>query len=241
MMKKRKTVIEHNGTLFQTKKDLAYYLYLEKLKNEHFITNFSLGKQIDEESNEIRMCAHSIQIDDKLFDKKVDADYYLHLKDLLVKRVIHSFSLDLIKKEKKDKYNSKKVIIDGHRFASKDEANFYLHLLEKKRDCEIKDFSMQIPYELQPAFKKNGKTIRKITYTPDFEVYHWDGSTEVIDVKGMITSDFALKAKIFEYKFPEKELTLMKYVQKYGGWISTDEWYKKNKQAKKEEKNGNGK
>lgn len=237
MRKKRTNNNAYDGLLFHTKKDLDYYLHLKELQQANFISHFALGEFLDEASNEIRLRTRSIQIDDKIFEAKVDADYYLYLKDCRNKGYISSFSLDLIKSDKKDKYNAKKVIIDNHRFDSKDEANFYLHLLEKKRNNLIKGFDMQVAYELQPAFKKNGKTIRKIEYIPDFEVYHLDGSTEVIDVKGMITSDFTLKAKMFDYKFPEKELTLMKYVEKYGGWISIEEWKKGKKQSKKTTKN----
>ena len=56
-------------------------------------------------------------------------------------------------------------------------------------------------FELQPRFKKEGKTYRPITYIADFVVYYED-KTYVIDTKGAETTEFKLKKKLFEYKFP---------------------------------------
>ncbi|AVP60460.1 DUF1064 domain-containing protein [Clostridium botulinum] len=46
---------------------------------------------------------------------------------------------------------------------------------------------LNFKYELGSEFKKNGKTYRVITYVPDFLIYHFDTTEELIDVKGMIT------------------------------------------------------
>lgn len=130
------------------------------------------------------------------------------------------------------KYNSKKVEIDGHVFDSQIEARYYQQLKWLQEHNEILFFRLQPHYLLQEAFKKNGKTYRKIEYIADFEVHHKDGSIEVIDVKGMETEAFKLKKKLFEKKYPHK-LSLVTYVKKYGGWIELDELKKRRKQAKK--------
>ena len=98
---------------------------------------------------------------------------------------------------KQPKYNNRKVEIDGHKFDSKLEAQYYEFLKHKKATGKIKDFSLQPRYTLQETFKRDGKTYRSITYIADFEVLHNDGSTQVIDVKGMMTDVFKIKAKMF--------------------------------------------
>lgn len=129
------------------------------------------------------------------------------------------------------KYNARRTVIDGIEFDSKLEGEYYLHLKEMKAQGVILDFSLQPKFLLQDSFKKNGKTFRKIEYVADFLITLLDGEKEVIDVKGFETADFKIKRKIFEKKYPYK-LTLVKYVKKYGGWITVDEW----RAIKREEK-----
>src|SRR5574344_259278 len=95
------------------------------------------------------------------------------------------------------KYNNRKVEIDGHKFDSKLEAEYYQLLKFKKVQGHIQDFKLQPRYTLQETFKRDGKTYRSITYIADFEVLHNDGSAQVIDVKGMMTDVFKIKAKLF--------------------------------------------
>lgn len=130
------------------------------------------------------------------------------------------------------KYNSKKVELDGNVFDSQIEARYYEQLKRLQEHKEILFFRLQPRYLLQEAFKKNGKTYRKIEYIADFEIHHLDGSIEVVDVKGMETEAFKIKKKLFEKKYPHK-LSLITYVKKYGGWIELEELKKRRKQAKK--------
>ena len=102
------------------------------------------------------------------------------------------------------KYRSKKIIIDGISFDSKREGNRYLELKLLERAGKIKDLELQHQYELQPSFKKNGKTIRAITYVADFTYFDLERMRIVVeDVKGFKTDVYMLKRKLFEYKFPE--------------------------------------
>lgn len=129
------------------------------------------------------------------------------------------------------KYNARKTVIDGHTFDSKAEAEYYIHLLTRKELGLIESFSLQPKFTLQEGFKKEGKSYRPIEYVADFLIKYPNGQTQVIDVKGFETADFKIKRKLFEKKYPYP-LTLVKYVKKYGGWITVDEW----KQLKREEK-----
>ena len=101
------------------------------------------------------------------------------------------------------KYYNKKVSVNGKVFDSKKEALRYCELIRMECAGLITDLVTQPTFELQPKFKKNGKTVRAITYTADFmykETQH--GCTVVEDVKGMKTHEYVLKKKMFEYKFP---------------------------------------
>ena len=102
------------------------------------------------------------------------------------------------------KYRSKKIIIDGISFDSKREGNRYLELKLLERAGKIKDLKLQQQFELQPSFKKNGKTIRAITYVADFTYYDFEKKQNVVeDVKGFKTDVYMLKRKLFEFQYPE--------------------------------------
>lgn len=226
---------ECDGLFFQTKRDAEYYRHLKELKENQLITSFSFDTFWDEKAMVTKHRAKPLFIDDYQFQSKTEADYYVHLKQLQRAKTIRDFALIWLQKgrEEKSKYLAKKVEIDGYLFDSKTEADYYIYLVEQKVDGKIDSFELQPTFELQPAFKKNGKLFRKIEYIADFEITHLDGKLEVIDVKGMITPEFSLKRKLFEYTFPDKELVLMKYVEKYGGWVTFDAWKTYKKQDKK--------
>ena len=84
-----------------------------------------------------------------------------------------------------------------------------LKLLE--RAGLIKDIQLQVKYELQPSFKKNGETYRAITYIADFVYKNMKNNAIIVeDTKGYETEVFKIKRKLFEYKFPEYELKIIK-------------------------------
>ncbi|PYE87779.1 DUF1064 domain-containing protein [Bacillus sp. 196mf] len=131
------------------------------------------------------------------------------------------------------KYKNKKVNLDGHVFDSKAEANYYEGLKIRYARGEVQGFERQPIFKLQPAFKKQDKSFQAITYIADFLVYLPNGEVEVIDIKGFITQTFALKKKMFEYKYPHLRLIILSYVQKYGGFIEISELEKLRKAAKR--------
>ncbi len=114
------------------------------------------------------------------------------------------------KPKKKSKYRNIKTTVDGIEFDSKKEAEYYCKLKLLKQAGEIKDFGLQQRYELLPTFKKNGTTYRSITYVADFVIVNNDGTTEVVDVKGVETQVFKIKQKLFEHKYPDLSLKVIK-------------------------------
>ncbi len=114
------------------------------------------------------------------------------------------------RRPKKSKYNNIKTTVDGITFDSKKEAEYYCMLKMLKQAGEIKDFGLQQKYELQPAFEKNGIRYRPISYIADFVIVNLDGTTEVIDVKGVETQVFKIKKKMFEYQYPDLSLKVIK-------------------------------
>lgn len=114
------------------------------------------------------------------------------------------------KQIRRNKYNNQKTVVDGITFDSKKEAKYYSMLKILKQAGEIKDFGLQPRYELQPAFKKNGVKYRPITYIADFVITNNDGTTEIVDVKGVETQVFKIKQKLFEYMYPDLSLKVVK-------------------------------
>lgn len=101
------------------------------------------------------------------------------------------------------KYGAKKIVVDNIRFDSKAEAKYYMYLKSEKQAGRIADIKLQPEFKLLPTFRKNGTTFRSIVYIADFLVTYPDGRQEVIDVKGYRTSEFNMKRKLFEHKYPE--------------------------------------
>ena len=137
------------------------------------------------------------------------------------------------------KYNSKKITIDGITFDSKDEAMYYNALKIRKFKEEIKNFELQPKFILIEGFKKDGKTYRPITYTPDFTIYHNDNSIEYVDVKGMTTQQGELRIKLFNWKYRDKKLSIVARSLKYGdeyGFIDYYELQKKRKENRRNKK-----
>jgi predicted nuclease of restriction endonuclease-like RecB superfamily len=91
--------------------------------------------------------------------------------------------------------------ITGTRFDSKAEAQYYLRLKQLQKAGEVETIELQPAYVLQEN--------PKITYKADFLVT-MAGEKSVVDVKGFLTKEFRLKAKMFVAKYPELPLILVK-------------------------------
>lgn len=109
------------------------------------------------------------------------------------------------------KYGNRKTEVDGYKFDSLAESRRYLELKLLERGGAISDLELQPRFELQPSFKRGKKTIRKIEYVADF-AYTENGQRVIEDVKGgkaTQTQVFALKSKLFQFKYPDLELKVV--------------------------------
>ncbi len=109
------------------------------------------------------------------------------------------------------KYNNKKTQVDMYIFDSAKEARRYRELVLLERAGQIQELELQPRFLLQEGFKKNNKKWRKLEYVADFK-YIENGKTIIEDVKseGTITQVFKIKRKLFEYKYPDLELKIIK-------------------------------
>jgi hypothetical protein len=106
----------------------------------------------------------------------------------------------VVNKTKSSKFNNIKSEIDGHTFDSNKEAEFYGSLKIKKNAGLIKDFKMQVQYDILV------NNIHIAYYYLDFKIENNDGSFEYIDIKGkdkksnkfIKTGVFALKKRLVE-------------------------------------------
>ena len=112
----------------------------------------------------------------------------------------------------KNKYNAKKVEVDGIVFSSKAESFYYEHLQKLKKTGVVEDFEMQKVFTLLDRFAhpQTGRIVRAVTYRADFEVYYTDGRVEVVDIKGFMTPEFRIKAKMFMFRY-QVPLVLLKW------------------------------
>lgn len=116
--------------------------------------------------------------------------------------------------KKRNKYNSKKVVIDGITFDSTKEGKRYLVLKEAQCNGTISELTLHPRWELLPAKKeqyiehkitkdvvKERTILLPIRYTADFS-YIKDGQFVVEDVKGSpytLSKDVPLRLKMMKY------------------------------------------
>ena len=97
------------------------------------------------------------------------------------------------------KYGNRKIIRDGIEFGSIKECQRYCELKLMQRAGLISDLQMQVPFELIPSQRIDGKVVeRAVNYIADF-VYQQNSLKVVEDTKGMRTKDYIIKRKLMLY------------------------------------------
>lgn len=98
------------------------------------------------------------------------------------------------------KYGNRKVTRDGITFDSIRECQRYCELKLMQRAGVISDLRLQVPYELIPVQRIDGKVVeRAANYIADF-VYTENGTTIVEDAKGCRTKEYILKRKLMLWR-----------------------------------------
>lgn len=123
---------------------------------------------------------------------------------------------------------------DGIVFASIMEMKYYRDvILPESESGHIVHYELQKPYELQPKFTHDGKSVRPIVYVADFYVEYADGAVEVIDTKGAADSAAKMKRKMMWYQYPDLPYRWITYVKKWGGWVDYEFVAQKRREAKR--------
>ena len=136
-----------------------------------------------------------------------------------------------------DKDKSKRTY-DGITFDSVLEMKYYRDVLcPLVESGDVVSYELQKPYELQPKFVHDNKSVQSIKYVADFYITYKDGHEEVIDTKGCPDSVAILKRKLFWYKYPDINYKWITWSKKFGGWIEYDD-YKKLRRDEKIQKYG---
>ena len=99
----------------------------------------------------------------------------------------------------KHKFNAVRCECDGIKFASKAERAYYNKLKLLQESGEVLFFLCQVPFILDAGIK----------YICDFQVFYAPkgeepGEISFVDVKGVCTSNFLLKKRLLEKKYPIK-------------------------------------
>lgn len=100
--------------------------------------------------------------------------------------------ITLTPKKSKNKYGARKVHYKGLVFDSNWEFEHYLILLDDQRRGKIKDIKLHHRVDLVV----NGQKICFMKI--DFVITDNNGKVKYLDTKGMVTSNFRLKAKLFK-------------------------------------------
>lgn len=143
----------------------------------------------------------------------------------------------------KSKYNvdkdTTKRTYNGIVFDSVLEMKYYRDvILPNVESGYITNYELQKKYELQPKFEKDDKNVKAITYIADFYIEYSNGTTKVIDIKGMPDSAAKLKRKMFWYKYPNIDYVWITYSKCDGGWIEYEVLKKAREQRRQKRKFG---
>lgn len=128
---------------------------------------------------------------------------------------------------------------NGIVFDSVLEMKFYRDVLcPLVKSGDVVYVELQKPYELQPKFCHDGRTVKSITYVADFYIECKDGRVVVVDTKGCPDSVAFIKRKLFWYHYPDLDYRWICYSKIDGGWCEY-EFVKKQRAARRKMKQEN--
>lgn len=100
-----------------------------------------------------------------------------------------------------NKYNAKKISLNGQTFDSQHEFERWCELSLLQRGKVISELQRQVKFELIPAQYEDGKLVeRAVSYIADFTYFDKaQGKTIVEDAKGVKTKEYIIKRKLMLY------------------------------------------
>ena len=148
--------------------------------------------------------------------------FFYELKKFLIQDMIQRISAkefnkkygSYFKEKKGNKYNARKMELDGKKFDSMSEADFYSELKLQERQGIIAAVETQV----KESFYLNETFI--CDYYVDFLITHNDGTREFIEHKssGTVTPAWRIKWKLLQAKYiddPKVKCTINWYKPKY--------------------------
>lgn len=154
--------------------------------------------------------------------------------------ILHTSGVIEYKLQRKDVAQRKKngLIPEGTLiFDSGKEAEYYRDILLPSVKKKLIRVEIQPKYVLLEGFKKMGKTHQPMTYSPDFRVtVIQNNQVYCVDVKGFENDRFPLKKKLWDSQNRDTVLLVMKWVKKYGGWITVEDYAEAKAKERKRDK-----
>lgn len=97
-----------------------------------------------------------------------------------------------------NKYGAKRTVAnDGIKRDSKYEATVADELLLRKKAGDILDYESQFKV-VMPIYNEHGRKVHEVSHKVDFRIQHRDGSFELLEAKGVETSDYKFRRKLLE-------------------------------------------
>lgn len=116
---------------------------------------------------------------------------------------VHGDKKSPVKKpKKKNKYNAKRIKLDGICFDSQKEAEYYSNLKLLVRSGAIDGFTHHGNMIVAEGIDDERGSI----YETDFIVFYPDGHYEVVDTKGVETDVFKVKMKVLKSRYPHVKI-----------------------------------
>lgn len=158
-------------------------------------------------------------IDGITFDSKMESEYYVYLKEEKKAGRVKDFKLQPV-----FILQPKYFVLNGEIITDEDEERY--KAMDKIRKKHNKD---------NPDNKIN--IVQAIKYIADFDITYKDGSRKIHDTKGIKTTDFKIKEKMFNFRYPHLNFECIIWNNKEKAWVNFDA-YQKSKRGNKN--NGDG-
>ena len=119
---------------------------------------------------------------------------------------------------KPNKYNAVKQTYNGYNYDSKFEARVAAELDMEVIAKVITDYERQFKVEIY-AYTKDGEPVRLCSHKIDFRRHLPDGTFELLEAKGVETSDYKWRRKMLEnFWLPEHPDHVYRVVKQQNAW-----------------------